>query len=342
MNFFHVLRWVNVKDPTRIPALIAELQAAWEAQPNLPLPRLLHELQAAGMSPTSTDEDFSALLQHRLATHPGFITDVNLTHRTFTVETTNPSRRVILAHHSATILPLAGNSAYVNRNGSRAQKLISPINQPPPATPVRRAHRVKNPSQNHTLKRARQSRHRHKHSEANQSPRLHDSNHATTPPLQPTAWTFSTIRSCRVSHPLVLVDNNDIPHHLGVVTSITAADFPADLADIERGLLPTLSGPNWSALSSSDLPGQEWLFRCADGSLVYIGRWLVVFSFRRRDLTATTHTWTHARIAIDDPATSYDQEASKTGPETSKTLVIHLAEGGSMRFSPLDWAIRVR
>ena len=108
----------------------------------------------------------------------------------------------------------------------RAQKLAAPINETP--LPPRPAH---------LNRKARPLPH--------SSPEV----------PQPTAWHFSSVRTCRVSYPLVIIGEGSISHHLGVVTSISPASFPAEFAEISQGILPwiPLPGTASSDLASSDL-----------------------------------------------------------------------------------------
>lgn len=294
-----------MKDPTRIPSLIAELQAVWEAQPNQTLPLLIHQLQAAGISVTSTDDDFLELLRAQLAIRPNSLTAADLSENAYIVETENPIRRVVIAHNSVTILPLSGSSAYAVRPSTRARRSNPPI--------------------------------------ARSAPRKAPTNLSISA-LQPTAWQFSSVRACRVSQPLVLLDSDGIPHHLGIVTSITVADFPASYADISAGLLPAIRSNNsadspWNLeqpTSFKDLANQEWLFRLSDGALILLGRWLVVFAFNRRKLSTAAHSWVQAKLEVLEPA-----QDDELGTE-AVTLKVTDAGNKDVVSGAVDWAIRVR
>lgn len=50
------------QDPTRIPALVAALQEAWEGQPDLTLPAFLGMLHTRGLTWASSEEELLALL----------------------------------------------------------------------------------------------------------------------------------------------------------------------------------------------------------------------------------------------------------------------------------------
>lgn len=311
-----------MKDPTRIPSHMATLQEVWEAQPHLSLPLLLHQLQVAGITATSTDDDLAELLQHQLATHPLFMTDANLTHRAYIVETTSPARRIILSGNSIAVLPLAGSSAYSMHSHPRAQKLAAPINETPPATPGQRT------------------------STGKRAPLPHSSPEVP----QPTAWHFSSVRTCRVSYPLVIIGEGSISHHLGVVTSISPASFPAEFADISQGILPwiPLPGTASSDLASSDLTspssGEERLFHCTDGTLILLGRRFVVFSIRRRAVSTSASPWSRADIRVTEHAPS-SHSLNTTAPlrtDTRYELVIETPQGETYISPALDWAIRTR
>ncbi|KGM18062.1 hypothetical protein [Corynebacterium auriscanis] len=287
-----------MKDPTRIPQLIAELQSVWEALPDVPFAQLVHQLQAAGMSITSTDDDVRELFQRQLCAHPSALDQSALANRAFIVQTESPSRRIILSRSSVAVVPVAGSSAYISRSLNRAEKL----------TPIKEARASTHPV--------------NKHDE-----------HV----LHPTVWQFCSIRTCRVSSPLVLLDANGISHHLGVVTSIAVAGFPAEHADIATSSVETLCGALQGAMPVTPqlLDNQEWLIRCTDGSLVLLGRWLVVFSFRRRTLSSSAHPWTRAEFSSGEAAAVPDQ-----GLDAG--FSVDLANGQSMQFGQVDWVIRVR
>ena len=294
-----------MKDPTRIPSLIADLQAVWEAQPNQTLPLLIQQLHVAGMSATSTDNDLHELLRTQLTRRPPSLSATDLSENAYLVEAENPVRKIVLAHHSVAILPLSGSSAYAARPITRARKSSSPTNKSAP---------------NKALGKRNISA------------------------LQPTAWQFSSIRTCRVSQPLVLLDADSSPHHLGIVTSITVADFPAGYADISAGLLPAIRS-NRSADSPWDLKqtttfehlgNQEWLFRLNDGTLILLGRWLVVFTLDRRKLSTATCSWNRARLDKLESAPDNIQ-----GLEAVK-LTVSVSGNKDFVSGPVDWAIRVR
>ena len=284
---------------------MAELQAVWEAQPNQTLPLLIHQLQAAGMSVTSTDDDFRELLRAQLAIRPNSLSATDLSENAYIVETENPTRRILIAHNSVAILPLSGSSAYAARPSTRARRSNPPV--------------------------------------ARSDPRNASSNLSISA-LQPTAWQFSSVRACRVSQPLVLLDSDNIPHHLGIVASITVADFPANYADISTGLLPAIrsndsAGSPWNLeqpTSFKDLANQEWLFRLNDGTLILLGRWLVVFALNRRELSTITHSWVQAKL--EGPEPTQDDEL---GTE-AVTLKVTNSGNKDVVSGAVDWAIRVR
>ena len=294
-----------MKDPTRIPSLMAELQAVWEAQPNRTLPLIIQQLQAAGMSPASTDADLHELLRDQLATRPHSLSATDLDENAYILETENPARRIVLAHHTVTILPLSGSSAYAARSVARVKKLNSPIN----SSPLRIRAQGKE-----------------------------------TPALQPTSWLFSSIRTCRVSQPLVLLDSDGIPHHLGVIASITLADFPAADSDISAGLLPAIRSNRSGTIpwtlnrptQREDLTNQEWLFRLQDGTLVLLGRWSVAFTLDRRKLSTKARAWANAKLELLTPTPSEDLNKEAT------TLTVTAPGGQKIISGIVEWGIRVR
>ena len=66
---------MHADDPTRIPTLMAALQAAWEGQPDLTLPAFIGMLHNQGMSWATTDEELLAILQRLRDKHLPLVTD---------------------------------------------------------------------------------------------------------------------------------------------------------------------------------------------------------------------------------------------------------------------------
>lgn len=62
-----------MKDPSRIPPVVAQLQKVWEAQPDLSLPTLLGILGNRGIGWGSSDEDLVAALNTMYVENPGEI-----------------------------------------------------------------------------------------------------------------------------------------------------------------------------------------------------------------------------------------------------------------------------
>lgn len=62
-----------MKDPSRIPPVVAQLQKVWEAQPDLALPTLLGILGNRGIGWGSTDEDLVEALNTMYTENPGEI-----------------------------------------------------------------------------------------------------------------------------------------------------------------------------------------------------------------------------------------------------------------------------
>lgn len=65
-----------MKDPSRIPPVVAQLQKVWEAQPDLALPTLLGILGNRGIGWGSTDEDLVEALNTMYTENPGEIRGV--------------------------------------------------------------------------------------------------------------------------------------------------------------------------------------------------------------------------------------------------------------------------
>lgn len=65
---------MHADDPTRIPTLMAALQAAWEGQPDLTLPAFIGMLHNQGMGWATTDEELLSILQRIRRQHPPLVT----------------------------------------------------------------------------------------------------------------------------------------------------------------------------------------------------------------------------------------------------------------------------
>jgi len=65
-----------VKDPLRIPGVLAALGRAWEAQPDLTLPQLYGQLESRGIAWNSTDDEVTTALDDLTADHPARLADI--------------------------------------------------------------------------------------------------------------------------------------------------------------------------------------------------------------------------------------------------------------------------
>lgn len=88
-------------DPTRIPALVAALQDAWEGQPDLTLPAFLGMLHNRGLSWGTSEEEMLELLLEVAREHPSLI-DATRTHPTL-LSTTAPPLAVTLSGNVAVV-----------------------------------------------------------------------------------------------------------------------------------------------------------------------------------------------------------------------------------------------
>ncbi|AWB83359.1 hypothetical protein [Corynebacterium liangguodongii] len=83
-----------MRDPTRIPAVIAALRRAWEGQPDLSLPALIGIAANRGISWGSSDEELCGVLADMEAEHPALIDAPSGGH--YTITTTGPAHIVTL------------------------------------------------------------------------------------------------------------------------------------------------------------------------------------------------------------------------------------------------------
>lgn len=63
------------QDPTRIPRVIAALQAAWEGQPDLSLPAFIGMLHTRGMTWATSEDELLEMLGEITAAHPPVIAE---------------------------------------------------------------------------------------------------------------------------------------------------------------------------------------------------------------------------------------------------------------------------
>ena len=88
-------------DPTRIPALMAALQEAWEGQPDLSLPAFLGMLQARGLTWAWSEAELLALLADLREEHPSRI--ASPLDRPVLITTTAPRHAVTLIGGTAVV-----------------------------------------------------------------------------------------------------------------------------------------------------------------------------------------------------------------------------------------------
>lgn len=84
-----------MKDPTRIPAVLAALRTAWEGQPDLELSELWGILQNRCVSWGTTDEQLVEILAQVSAEHPNHL--VADAQHLAVIDTVEPRRRVSVA-----------------------------------------------------------------------------------------------------------------------------------------------------------------------------------------------------------------------------------------------------
>ncbi|AKK10329.1 hypothetical protein [Corynebacterium uterequi] len=88
-----------MKDPTRIPGIMADLTSLWEAQPDLTLAQVWGQLESRGLSAASTDEDVRALLAQARADYP--VNTGAVPTRPLHLRTVEPQRQVTLTPTAA-------------------------------------------------------------------------------------------------------------------------------------------------------------------------------------------------------------------------------------------------
>lgn len=85
-----------MKDPTRIPAVIATLQQVWEAQPDRTLAQLWGTLENRGLGWATSDTELVDLLSSELGVHPLELRQGQLREHYAVADTESPRRRVTL------------------------------------------------------------------------------------------------------------------------------------------------------------------------------------------------------------------------------------------------------
>lgn len=103
---------MHPEDPTRIPAVVERLRAAWEAQPSVPFAQLWAQLESVGVGFNATDAELVEACDELLRRHPysfapvlsGALSDVpsdapsaSSAPRTVVVETADPGPVVTLS-----------------------------------------------------------------------------------------------------------------------------------------------------------------------------------------------------------------------------------------------------
>lgn len=113
---------------------------------------------------------------------------------------------------------------------------------------------------------------------------------------QPVVWDHSGIRTCRVAHPLVITDTEDIAHRMGLVSSIRVVAAPGQDAEVT-----SLDGLRRRTLDTVHLLELE-------DATVLVDRSLWVFTTGRRDLHRERLRWARlldctvgapVRVALD-------------------------------------------
>lgn len=94
---------MHPEDPTRIPAVVERLRAAWEAQPSVPFAQLWAQLESVGVGFNATDAELVEACAELLRRHPysfapcGDAPSASSAPRTVVVETADPGPVVTLS-----------------------------------------------------------------------------------------------------------------------------------------------------------------------------------------------------------------------------------------------------
>lgn len=105
---------------------------------------------------------------------------------------------------------------------------------------------------------------------------------ADDPGRMPGVWSYIRLRPAGPGRPLVITDDVEVEHRLGVVERVSVFD-------------PALA-PDITSLAQSDVGSARWLLLFADGSRAVLGQRLRIWSTDGRETRLETLAW--HRIAI--------------------------------------------
>lgn len=124
---------------------------------------------------------------------------------------------------------------------------------------------------------------------------------------QPVVWTHHGIRRCTVGQPLVVLDTADIPHHLGLVASLTTVGTGGGAGTGPDGDAAGAATPNsLSGLRRRSLDGHVYLVELDGdefaGTTVLVDRTLWLYDIGRRDVRTDHLSWSRLiTAAVGEP-----------------------------------------
>lgn len=280
-----------MRDPLRIPGVVNEMLATWEAVPDLSLAQLWALLEARGVALNSLDEEVVDALRAVRSRHPSSVSfsslvdDATSPRSPVLAETEGPDRRVTLVPRIFACTPdevaLDGGAGSRDADGLGIRKVeLWAI-----VRSARTAH----------LKSVRRDAHRGRRKNTRRNPQ------AST---QPSLWRVTEIKRCRAGEPLILVDDSGIQHRLGVVRRLTALysgdnlrpELDSNLVHAGRAADTASAGEmqrtNLSGVNQEDLDGRVFVARLAEcAGTVVIAQTLDCFLAERRELRISTLRW---------------------------------------------------
>lgn len=290
-----------MRDPMRIPGVLDELRATWEAQPDVSLPELWARLEARGVALNSSDSELADALRAERAAHPfsvsfsssSSLSDATTSPSSVLIETegSGQPQRVSVVFREAGGAGENGGEREAGENGEAAgTDGADGTSEAVEAWAVVRSGHAS----------GAKSRGRRRRTNGRAGAATVRSGRAESPnvgqhlqtrqPRQPGLWRISAIKRCRAGEPLILVDENGVPHRLGVVKRLTTMDQPDDLR-------PALGQQSKSAVDLSgvrrdELEERVFLARLKDGEgTVVIGHALEIFAVVRREIQVSTLKW---------------------------------------------------
>lgn len=265
-----------MRDPLRIPAVLDELRATWDALPDVTLPELWALLGARGVALNSTDAEVVEALRalrrrHPFSFSPPLVSDATSPLTAVLAETEGPDRRV-------TLVPRV-RRADAGQQAEQAELWAI----------VRGARAARAGSGRRGTRRGAR-----KDGWSNTAVRAHilGSGKSGLVDPQPGLWRVAEVKRCHAGEPLVLVDESGVQHRLGVVKRLTVLDAEEDP---RPALAVDLAG-----VHREDLEGRVFVARLADGAgTVVIGQALECFLAQRRELRTSTVRWSEVVSAAE-------------------------------------------